>query len=178
MKKKPKEDTPVVSLSSTPEAATPETTMPEATSSEATPSEATPHGAKTAVTPAQAKAAVGADAAKPERAKRRWPRLTVIVLFAIVYAYDLFEAIGSTLGVAAQISKYNENATLIGLNTVAIPWAVLIVNLVLPIAVYFLALLVARKRNFGVLAIVLFAGLGVVAALSLTLGVLAGVLAG
>lgn len=105
-----------------------------------------------------------------------WPRLTVIVVFALVYAYDLFEAISDTLGVSAQIAKYNENATLIGINTVAVPWAVLVANLLLPIVVFFLALLVARKRNFGILALVLLAGLGVVAALSLSLTVLAGVL--
>ncbi|MEO7146496.1 MAG: hypothetical protein ABIW81_06615, partial [Terrimesophilobacter sp.] len=104
-----------------------------------------------------------------------WPRLTVMILFALVYAYDLFEALSDTFGVSAQIAKYNENATLIGINTIAVPWAVLVANLLLPIVVFFLALLVSRKRNFGILALVLLAGVGVVAALSLSLTVLAGV---
>ena len=105
-----------------------------------------------------------------------WFRLTVIILFALLYAYDLFEAISDTFGVAAQITKYNENATQIGLNTVAIPWAVLIANLLLPIVVFGLCILVARKRNVGVLVIAFLAGLGVIGALSLSLSVLAGVL--
>ena len=105
-----------------------------------------------------------------------WLRLTVAILFALLYAYDLFEAISDTFGVAAQITNYNENATLIGINTVAIPWAVLVVNMLLPIVVYGLALLLARRRNVGVLAIILLVGLAVVAALSLSLTVLAGIL--
>ena len=119
------------------------------------------------------------DAAPAEPAPRKrpgWLRLTVIVLFALLYAYDLFEAIADTFGVADQITRYNENATLIGLNTVAIPWSVLVVNLLLPPVVFGLALLLARRRNLGVLAIVLLAGLGVVAAGSLSLTVLAGYL--
>ena len=108
--------------------------------------------------------------------KTPWFRLTVIVLFALVYAYDLFEAISDTFGVAAQITKYNENATLIGLNTVSIPWAVLVANLLLPIVVFGVSLLVSRKRNVGILAFVLLAGLGVVGAVSLSFTAIAGLL--
>ncbi|MBB5632584.1 hypothetical protein BKA04_000807 [Cryobacterium mesophilum] len=114
---------------------------------------------------------------KPAVRKTPWFRLTVIVLFALLYAYDLFEALSDTFGVAAQITKYNENATLIGLNTVAIPWGVLIANLLLPVVVFGLCILVARKRNVGILVITLLAGLGVVGALSLSFSVLAGALA-
>ncbi|MEO6942216.1 MAG: hypothetical protein ABI238_02150, partial [Terrimesophilobacter sp.] len=66
--------------------------------------------------------------------------------------------------------------TLIGVNTVAIPWGVLIANLLLPIVVFGLCILVARKRNVGVLAITFLAGLGVVGALTLSFTVLAGIL--
>lgn len=121
---------------------------------------------------------VAADKQKPTSRKAAWPRLTVMVLFALVYAYDLFEAISATFLVTAQITKYNAERVLNGLNTVAIPWVVLILALLVPIAVYFLALLFARKRNIGILALALLAGLGVVAALSLSLDVFAGVLAG
>ncbi|HEU4850136.1 MAG TPA: hypothetical protein VFS93_06975 [Terrimesophilobacter sp.] len=127
------------------------------------------------VSPARGKAA--GDKHETGSAKKLpWFRLTVIVLFALVYVWDLFEAISNLFGVAAQIMKYNENATLIGLNTIAIPWTVLIINLLLPPVVFGLALLVARRRNVGILAIVLLAGLGVVAAVSLSLAELVGVL--
>ncbi len=114
-------------------------------------------------------------AAEPVR-KLPWFRLAVIILFALVYAWDLFEAITDLFGVAAQITNYNENATLIGLNTIAIPWVVLIANLLLPLIVFGLAILITRKRSAGILAIVLFAGLGVVAAVSLSLARLVGIL--
>ncbi len=108
--------------------------------------------------------------------KLPWFRLAVIILFALVYAWDLFEAITDLFGVAAQITNYNENATLIGLNTIAIPWVVLIANLLLPLVVFGIAVLITRKRSAGILAIVLFAGLGVVAAVSLSLARLVGIL--
>ena len=114
-------------------------------------------------------------AAEPAR-KLPWFRLAVIIVFALVYAWDLFEAITDLFGVAAQITRYNENATLIGLNTIPIPWVVLIGNLLLPLVVFGVAVVVARKRSAGILAIVLFAGLGVVAAVSLSLARLVGVL--
>lgn len=98
-----------------------------------------------------------------------WFRVAVIVIFALFYAYDLFEAITNTFGVVEQITKYNEYAELNGTNTSAIPWPILIANIVLPVAVFGLALLVARKRNVVILAIVLLTGLGVIGALTLTL---------
>lgn len=113
--------------------------------------------------------------AKPAR-KLPWFRLAVIIVFALVYAWDLFEGISNLFGVAAQITKYNENATLIGLNTTTIPWVVLIANLLLPLVVFGLAVLIARKRSAGILALVLFAGLGVVAAVSLSLATAVGIL--
>lgn len=124
----------------------------------------------------KADASAAQPAAAPAKKKLPWFRLAVIILFALVYAWDLFEAISNLFGVAAQITKYNENATLIGINTIAIPWAVLVANLLLPLIVFGLALLVSRKRNVGVLAIVLLAGLGVVAAVSLSLAELVGAL--
>lgn len=128
-------------------------------------------------TPADAKGKPADAKTKPVARKTPWFRLTVVILFALLYAYDLFEALSDTFGVAAQITKYNERATLIGLNTVAIPWGVLIANLLLPIVVFGLCLLVTRKRNVGILALTLLAGLGVVGALSLSFTVLAGLLA-
>lgn len=101
--------------------------------------------------------------------KTPWFRLAVIVLFALFYAYDLFESVTNTFGVVGQINRFNEYAELTGTNTSTIPWAALIANMLLPVAVFGLGLLVARKRNVGVLAIVLLAGLGVVGAVTLSL---------
>lgn len=108
-----------------------------------------------------------ADAEKPTR--KRWFRATIIVLFGLFYAWDLFEAISNMLGKLDELARRNEVRELNGFAPIDIPWAFLIANLVLPLVVFGLALLVARKRNVGILAIALLAGLGVVAAVSLTL---------
>lgn len=157
-------------------------TTPAADGGPAPRSATAPATGSTQSTPAKsapAKPASGEPASgRPDdRAKRMpWFRLTVIVLFALVYAWDLFEAISDLLGVAAQITKYNENATLIGLNTISIPWTVLVINLLLPPVVFGLALLITRRRNVGILAVVFVVGLGVVAAVSLSLAELVGIL--
>lgn len=131
---------------------------------------------KGAAAPATAPGKPASDKPDPLAKRMPWFRLTVIVLFALVYAWDLFEAVSDLLGVAAQITKYNENATLIGLNTISIPWTVLVINLLLPPVVFGLALLITRRRNVGILAVVFVVGLGVVAAVSLSLAELVGIL--
>lgn len=103
-----------------------------------------------------------------------WFRLTVIVIFALFYAYELFEAINNTLGVTALINQLNKNPSLNAGITAEIPWVILIANMLLPLVVFGLGLLITRKRNVGVLAIVLLAGLGVIGALTLNFTVLVG----
>lgn len=100
--------------------------------------------------------------------KLQWFRLTVIVLFALVYAWDLFEATSNLLGKVDEMNRINEVRQLNGYGSVATPWAWLLANLLLPLVVFGLALLVSRKRSVGVLAVTLLAGLGVVAAVSLS----------
>ncbi len=134
------------------------------------PSSATP--AATAVGPSKG------EPVKPQSKKGpSWFWWTVAILFALLYAWDLFEALANMFGVSDQLNRLNEFREQNGLNTVAIPWVPLVINVALPIVVYFLSLFVSRKRNVGVLAIVLLCGLGVVAAGSLSLAELVGLLA-
>ncbi len=118
---------------------------------------------------------------EPAKAQPRkgpsWFWWTVAILFALLYAWDLFEALSNLFGVSDQLGRLNEFREQNGLNTVATPWAPLAINVALPVVVYFLSLFVSRKRNVGVLAIVLLCGLGVVAACSLSLAELVGLLA-
>lgn len=114
--------------------------------------------------------------AKPRKSPS-WLWWTVAILFALFYTWDLFEALSNLFAFSDQLNRTNEYKALNGLNTVAIPWVPLVVNVALPIVVYFLSLFVSRKRNVGVLAIVLLCGLGVVAAGSLSLAELVGLLA-
>lgn len=98
-----------------------------------------------------------------------WFRFTVMILFGIVYAWDLFAALSNLIGKLDQIARINEVRELNGFPLVDTPWVPLIANLALPIVVFGLALWMSRRRSVGVLAVILLAGLGVVAAVSLSL---------
>lgn len=116
--------------------------------------------------------ATGRVVTKSERKPLQWKlwfRVTVIVLFGLLYAWDLFEAVGNFFGKLGELDRVNEVRTLNGFAPIDTPWAFLVANLVLPVVVFALALLVARKRNVGILTMVLLAGLGVVAAISLSI---------
>jgi hypothetical protein len=109
---------------------------------------------------------------------RVWLRLAVAALFAVLYGYDLFEAVSDTVGVTAQIAAFNANALSVGLAPVAVPWIALIAGLLLPPAVYALAFWLGRRLPPAGTALVFLAGLATVAAAALSLGTLAGLLAG
>lgn len=98
-----------------------------------------------------------------------WFRVTVMVLFGLLYAWDLFEAVSNLFGKLGELARVNEVRELNGFTPIDTPWAFLIANLLLPIVVFALATVIARKRNVGILAMVLLAGLGVVAAVSLSI---------
>ncbi|MEO7348742.1 MAG: hypothetical protein ABIW32_02605 [Terrimesophilobacter sp.] len=99
----------------------------------------------------------------------QWFRVTVIVLFGLLYVWDLFEAVSNLFGKLAELASVNEVRALNGFAPIDTPWAFMIVNLLLPVVVFALAVVIARKRNVGILAMVLLAGLGVVGAISLSL---------
>ena len=97
-----------------------------------------------------------------------WPTLIVASLFGILYAYDLFEAASNLFGVTAQLAEYNAFATENDLAVRSVPWAVLIANLLLAPIGFVGALVLGRRRNLAVKALVLVAGLCVTAAVSLS----------
>ena len=111
------------------------------------------------------------------RGKNAWLRVAIAILFGLFYAYDLFEAISNTFGVTAQIASYNDTAASFGLDPVAVPWVVLVTGLLLPPVVYAGAYFIGRRWPVARLALVFLVGLALVAALTLSLTALAGVLA-
>lgn len=110
-------------------------------------------------------------------APRLWQRIAIAALFAVLYGYDLFEAVSDTVGVTAQIAAFNANAVSVGLAPVAVPWIALIASLLLPPAVYTLAFWIGRRLPLFGSVLVFLAGLATVAAATLSLGTLAGLLA-
>lgn len=103
-------------------------------------------------------------------ARRPWAaRVAVVAALALLYSYDLFEAISNVAGVVGQVEAYNAFARANALTAVSVPWVVLVVDLALPPVVFGIALLLARRRTLGALTLLLVAGLGLVEALTLSL---------
>lgn len=112
----------------------------------------------------------------PKRATgSRWLRIAVLIVFGLLYAYDLFEAIGNALGVNEQIAAYNDFIADHGLTPQSVPWGILGTCMALPPIAYAIAWWVGRRRSVLMLAFLLLVGLAVVAALTLSLTALVAV---
>lgn len=99
---------------------------------------------------------------------RWWVLILVAIGFGLLYAYDLFEAIGNLLGVA----QLNGLAAEGGLDPI-IPWSLPITGVALPPVAYLAAVIIGRRRGLGVRVLLFVVGLAVVAAITLSLTALA-----
>lgn len=103
-------------------------------------------------------------------AKRRsWLSVAVTIVFALFYAWDFFEAITNLFGVVQLLDARNEFLAQNDLAPVAVPWVILIINMLLPLVGFAIAWWLGRRRSIGAQAILFVTGLAVVAALTLTL---------
>lgn len=100
----------------------------------------------------------------PGTAERRprWPTALVAAGFALLFAWDVVEAVGNLIALP-QLYAF------LGIAAGEVPWWLLIADLALPVVAYVVALVVARGRGPGRTALVLLVALAVVAAWSLTL---------
>ncbi|MDQ4212513.1 hypothetical protein [Microbacterium capsulatum] len=80
----------------------------------------------------------------------RWLFYSLLGVAGLLYAYAIWNAIAYLIPLA-------------GLAISATTWVALILAIVLPAAVYAIAVAITRRRSIAVLAIVLLAGLGLVA---------------
>lgn len=103
------------------------------------------------------------------RSGARVSTIALVAAFGLLYAYDLFEAIANLVGVVDQLGEYNRAATEAGLRQVPIPWAILVANIVIVPVAFAVALMTGRRMALAVRALLMLAGLAVVAALSLSL---------
>ena len=90
-------------------------------------------------------------------------RISVMVAFGLIYAYFLWQAIGTAVQFPTTV------ANLYGLNINTSGWVVLVLNILAAPVCYGLALLVGARRSTGMLALLLAAGLCLLSALTLTL---------
>lgn len=108
--------------------------------------------------------------------RRSWIFWTVVAIFALLYAQDLFQAITDAFGVPADLEALNVLRAEAELPPIAVPWAPIVVNLALPPLVFGAALVMSRRRSVLVAALVFATGLGLVAVLTLDMYLLAGLL--
>jgi hypothetical protein len=86
---------------------------------------------------------------------------TIAIVFGLLYAYDLWEAVSPLLELPGYYA-------LVGLEPADVPWALLIVGVLVPPIVYALAYVLGRKRSALDRALIFLVGLAIVATLSLT----------
>lgn len=93
----------------------------------------------------------------------------IVVLFGLLYAYDLWEAVSNLVAVPAQLADYNAFLIENDVTPLAVPWPILIANLLLPPLAFVLAWWLGRGHTLVVRALLYLLGLAVVAALTLSL---------
>lgn len=110
------------------------------------------------------------DASEPGRASFFF-YLTVAIVFAVFFAFDLFEAISNLVLVPQVFTQNNDFYRENGLDGLVVspPWVPLIVGVVVPPLAFVAAIVVGRRRELWKFTLALFAALGLVAAVSLTL---------
>ena len=113
--------------------------------------------------------AVEQDAVESSRGRFGWLGTAVAIVFGFVYAYYLWDAVRNLV----ELPGFYE---LIGLTAADVPWWLLTVGLLMPIAVYVAAFLVGRHRSVLAKSLIFLVGLGAVATLSLSLVALEAVL--
>jgi hypothetical protein len=105
-----------------------------------------------------------------ERAVRFGPAgIAVAIAFGLFFAYDLFEAISNVVGVVTQINAENGMRKAVGLTVVAIPWALLVIDVALAPVAYGAAFLLGRRKPLLARTLLFLVGLTAVAAMSASL---------
>lgn len=105
-----------------------------------------------------------------------WIFWVIVTVFALLYAQDLFQAITDAFGVPADLQALNALRAEADLPPIPVPWLPIIVNIALPVIVFGIAFTISRRRTRLVALLVFAAGLALVAAITLDMYLLAGIL--
>ncbi len=100
------------------------------------------------------------DAKEAQRGRYGWLSLIVAGLFALFYAYDVWEAVGNLIS----LPQFYE---LSGLDPAGLPWWLLWIGVIVPVVVFVAAFIIGRHRNVGEKAVIFFVGLAVSSGLGL-----------
>jgi hypothetical protein len=100
----------------------------------------------------------------------------VAILFGLLYAYDLWEAIDSAIQLPREyerLAAQSEELAALGITIGEVPWTLIIINIAIPPLVYLAALVFGRRRNAFGKAVYFAVGLALGAVLSLDIIALA-----
>ena len=92
-----------------------------------------------------------------------WLAVTIAVIFGVLYAYDVWEAVRDLVGVSLMVGD-------LGVTLAGIGLALLIAALIVPLAVFVLAFWLAYRRGPLAQVLLFLTGYAVVQALTLDLG--------
>ncbi len=97
-------------------------------------------------------AVVADDARETRRGRYGWLSLVVAGLFGLLYAWNVWQAVGNLIGLPVFYDEMQYGAG-------NVPWWLLWVGVVIPIVFFVLAFVVGRRRNVGGKAVVFLVGL-------------------
>ncbi|NQX15897.1 hypothetical protein [Rathayibacter sp. VKM Ac-2857] len=126
-----------------------------------TPSTPTP-SADSASTGGTAKATLGGTGRRDGRRKRLLLSVVIAAVFALFFAWDVWEGIGNLVGLRIAAARLGTDLSGTG-------WVVLSLQLVVPVVCFVLALLLGRRRPLAVRAGLLLVALCLSAAIALDL---------
>jgi len=106
--------------------------------------------------------AINDDAKSSARGKLGWLSITIAALFGLFYAYSLFTAISHAFEVSTIFIEGSAS-------TDSVPWALVVVGILLPIVIFALAFLIGLRRNVFAKALIFVVGLAALSALALTI---------
>ncbi|MGV8884338.1 MAG: hypothetical protein ACOH1T_01950 [Microbacteriaceae bacterium] len=98
---------------------------------------------------------------EPVAVRRTWVEIALLIVFGLFYGFALFVAISNIVALPRIYEFFR-------LDPATIPWWLLIIGAIIPVAGYLGAIFVARRRNLLERALVLLGGLAAVSALGLT----------
>ena len=100
------------------------------------------------------------DAKQTQRGRYGWLSLVVAGLFALFYAYDVWEAVGNLISLPQFYG-------LSGLDPAGLPWWLLWIGVTVPVIVFVVAFIIGRHRSIGEKAVIFLVGLAVSSGLGL-----------
>lgn len=100
------------------------------------------------------------DAAQARQGRYGWLSLVVAALFGLLYAYDVWEALGDLIALPGFYDQ-------VGIGSKYVPWWLLWIGVFVPVVIFVLAFIVGRRRNVGAKAVVFIVGLALSAGLGI-----------